>query len=101
MLGFLADLGAYSSLRVRGLMTLALFSDDTERVRACFRTLRDLRDRARDTDVIGPGELSMGMSGDFEIAIEEGATVVRVGQTIFGPRQLPDEHYWPPPNPGG
>jgi hypothetical protein len=40
-------------------------------------------------------ELSMGMSGDFEIAIEEGATVVRVGQAIFGARALPDSHYWP------
>lgn len=39
--------------------------------------------------------LSMGMSGDFEIAIAEGATIVRVGQAVFGPRSLPDEHYWP------
>ncbi len=39
----------------------------------------------------------MGMSGDFEIAIEEGATIVRVGQAIFGPRALPDSHYWPEP----
>jgi hypothetical protein len=40
-------------------------------------------------------ELSMGMSGDYEIAIEEGATVVRVGQAIFGARPMPDSHYWP------
>jgi len=40
-------------------------------------------------------ELSMGMSGDFEIAIEEGSTVVRVGQAIFGARSIPDSHYWP------
>ena len=40
-------------------------------------------------------ELSMGMSGDFELAVEEGATIVRVGQAIFGARTLPDSHYWP------
>jgi pyridoxal phosphate enzyme (YggS family) len=102
--GFLQQLPRYASLRVRGLMTLAAFTDDTERVRACFRLLRTLRDRARDldADLVGPGELSMGMSGDYEAAIEEGATVVRVGQAIFGPRPLPDSHYWPsvPPAPG-
>ena len=45
--------------------------------------------------------LSMGMSGDFEIAIEEGATVVRVGQAIYGARALPDSHYWPGAPPAG
>ena len=78
-------------------MTLALFTDDTERVRECFRLLRDVRDRARDRDpdLIGAGELSMGMSGDFETAIEEGADCVRVGQAIFGARTTPDDLYWP------
>ena len=72
-------------------------STDTDRVRRCFRLLRTLRDRARDEDpaLIGPGGLSMGMSGDFLIAIEEGATVVRVGQAIFGARPVPDSYYWP------
>lgn len=95
---FLQALPSFSALRVCGLMTLAEFSSEPERVRACFRVLRELRDRARqlDDDLIGPGELSMGMSGDFELAIEEGATVVRVGQAIFGSRDLPDSHYWPP-----
>ncbi|MEZ5211800.1 YggS family pyridoxal phosphate-dependent enzyme [Gordonia sp. (in: high G+C Gram-positive bacteria)] len=94
---FLAELPRYETLRVRGFMTLALFTDDTERVRECFRTLREVRDRARDTDpdLIGPGELSMGMSGDFDVAVAEGATCVRVGQAIFGARALPDSHYWP------
>ncbi len=97
VLDFLTKLPHYSALRVRGLMTMAIFSSDVDRVRACFTLLRTLRDRARDLDpdLIGPGELSMGMSGDYEIAIEEGATVVRVGQAIFGPRPLPDDHYWP------
>lgn len=95
--GFLAELPHYSSLRVQGLMTLAVFSSDTDRVRACFTLLRSLRDRARDTDpdLIGPARLSMGMSGDYEVAVEEGATCVRVGQAIFGARAVPDSHYWP------
>src|SRR5690625_3028581 len=95
VLGFLRELPVYHSLRVQGLMTLAVFSAETQRVRECFQTLRRVRDEAREHDLIGPGELSMGMSGDFETAIEEGATCVRVGQAIFGPRLLPDSHYWP------
>ncbi|MFE0268814.1 YggS family pyridoxal phosphate-dependent enzyme [Nocardiopsis alba] len=94
---FLATLPRYSSLRVRGLMTLAVLDTDVDRVRACFSLLRTLRDRARevDPDLIGPGELSMGMSGDYEVAVEEGATCVRVGQAIFGARATPDSLYWP------
>ncbi|HZW99895.1 MAG TPA: YggS family pyridoxal phosphate-dependent enzyme [Trueperaceae bacterium] len=97
VLGFAKELPAYSSLRVRGLMTLALFSSELDRVRRCFVVMRELQDRLRQN---APGglsfdQLSMGMSGDFEVAIEEGATVVRVGQSIFGARALPDSHYWP------
>ena len=94
---FVQQLPALSALRVRGLMTLALFSDDAVRVRQCFVLLRTLRDQLRQSAPAGIGldELSMGMSGDYEIAIEEGATVVRVGQAIFGARALPDSHYWP------
>ena len=94
---FLRELPAFPALRVRGLMTLALFSAEADRVRECFVLLRDLRDRLRQEAPAGVGldELSMGMSGDYEIAIEEGATVVRVGQAIFGARALPDAHYWP------
>ncbi|CAM4274522.1 YggS family pyridoxal phosphate-dependent enzyme [Kerstersia similis] len=95
--GFIKQLPAFSALRVRGLMTLALFSAEAERVRQCFILLRNLRDRLRQDAPAGIdlAELSMGMSGDFEIAIEEGATVVRVGQAIFGARPLPDSYYWP------
>ena len=94
---FLRELPAFSALRVRGLMTLALFSAEAERVRQCFVLLRSLRDRLRQDAPAGIelGELSMGMSGDYEIAIEEGATVVRVGQAIFGARPMPDSYYWP------
>ena len=77
-------------------MTLAINSQNDDEVRQCFRTLRELRDEAQ---VKHPGvtRLSMGMSGDFEIAIEEGATDIRVGQMIFGPRDIPNEldHFWP------
>lgn len=96
-LDFARALPAFSSLRVRGLMTLALFSSDERHVRPCFQRLRDLRDRLQQDAPSGERfqELSMGMSGDFEWAIEEGATIVRVGQAIFGARALPDSHYWP------
>ena len=92
---FLAALPAYSSLRVRGLMTLAAHTDDAARVRECFRIMRRLRDAALQAGTIGDGLLSMGMSGDFEAAIEGGSTCVRVGQAIFGARATPDSHYWP------
>lgn len=96
-MAFLRALSAFPALRVRGLMTLALFSAEAERVRECFVLLRNLRDQLRQEAPAGVciDELSMGMSGDFEIAIEEGATVVRVGQAIFGARATPDNYYWP------
>ncbi|MCB1029851.1 MAG: YggS family pyridoxal phosphate-dependent enzyme [Acidimicrobiales bacterium] len=95
---FLEALPSFETLRVRGLMTLAALTPDRDRVRSCFALLRTLRDQARENnpDLIGPGELSMGMSGDYELAIEQGATSVRVGQAIFGARAVPDSHYWPP-----
>lgn len=94
---FLKALPTFSSLRVKGLMTLALFSADADRIRQCFVRLRRLREQVQQQ---APGsivldQLSMGMSGDFEIAIEEGATVVRIGQAIYGARPVPDSHYWP------
>ncbi len=94
---FLKQLPAFSSLRPRGFMTLATFTPDEAEVRRCFRTLRELRDRARNDapQAQALAELSMGMSGDFEWAIEEGATIVRVGQAVFGPRPRPDSFYWP------
>lgn len=94
---FVKQLPAFSALRVHGLMTLALFSHDEEKVRPCFVRLRELRDRLRQEapDGIVMDELSMGMSGDFELAIAEGATTVRVGTAIFGHRPTPDSAYWP------
>ena len=94
---FVTQLPNYSSLQIKGLMTLAIFSTDLDRVRECFVRMRDIRERLRQSAPAGLSfdELSMGMSGDYELAIEEGATVVRVGQAIFGKRPLPDSHYWP------
>jgi pyridoxal phosphate enzyme (YggS family) len=86
--GLLASCGPLTSLRVVGLMVVPRESANPEASRAAFASLRQLRDTLRAT----PGgsalrELSMGMSADFEVAIEEGASVVRVGTAIFGPRE--------------
>lgn len=94
---FARALAPLHSLRVRGLMTLAVFSTDRDLVRRCFQTMVDLRTRLQH----GAGspdrfaELSMGMSGDFDLAIEMGATTIRVGQAIFGARREGPDHYWP------
>lgn len=77
------QVGRLPNLRLRGLMTVAPAVDDPEDVRPVFRRLRELRDAA------GLAELSMGMTHDFEVAIAEGATMVRVGRAIFGARAAP------------
>jgi pyridoxal phosphate enzyme (YggS family) len=89
---FAIALKAYGALRVRGLMTLAKLSDDQREIRACFERMRDLQRRLLGHDDVAGTyeELSMGMSGDLELAIEYGATTVRVGQAVFGPRPAPD-----------
>jgi pyridoxal phosphate enzyme (YggS family) len=83
-------LGAMRALRHLdpvGLMTMAPQADDPESVRWVFRAVRQLRDRLRDREGgVAFRELSMGMSGDFEVAVEEGATMVRIGRAIFGER---------------
>lgn len=95
-LDFIDACAAFKNLRVIGLMTLAINSKNDEEVRQCFRTLRQLRDQAQQKHP-SVSRLSMGMSGDFEIAIEEGATDIRVGQMIFGSRDIANElaHFWP------
>ena len=89
-LGELATtVGACSRLRLIGLMALPPFFEDAELARPYFRLLRELRDSLTAEGAFGEGrgELSMGMSHDFEVAIEEGATFVRVGTAIFGARR--------------
>jgi pyridoxal phosphate enzyme (YggS family) len=75
-------------LELIGLMTLPPFFDDPEQARPYFRRLRELRDDLARNGAFGErkGELSMGMTNDFEVAIEEGATMVRIGTAIFGER---------------
>ena len=69
--------------RVRGLMTMAAHAESPEAARPCFRRLRELRDAAVGRGLLVGGGLSMGMSNDFEVAVEEGATVIRVGSMLF------------------
>lgn len=78
----------FENLEVRGLMTIAPLDDNAKAARACFQRLRVLRDEwARRHQRIDLQELSMGMSGDFETAIEEGSTLVRIGTALFGARE--------------
>lgn len=93
---FADQLDRFTTLRVRGLMTLAVFSDDAKLVGACFGRMRDLQAKLQDSSDHPQwwDELSMGMSGDYELAIGYGATTVRVGQVIFGDRLDPND-YWP------
>jgi pyridoxal phosphate enzyme (YggS family) len=85
---FLRKVASFQTLRVQGLMTMAVLSEDTHAVRSCFSQLKQLQARAREEAIAGVSleRLSMGMSGDFEIAIEEGSTEIRVGSAIFGSR---------------
>jgi PLP dependent protein len=80
-----------ANLEIRGLMTVPPIAEDSERARPYFRKLRELRDgiAGRSLPGISMRELSMGMSHDFEVAIEEGSTCVRVGTAIFGARPKP------------
>ncbi|MDI3341034.1 MAG: YggS family pyridoxal phosphate-dependent enzyme [Sphaerobacter sp.] len=75
---------AQPNLRVRGLMTIAPLVDDPELTRPVFVALRELRDQLQEATGIALPELSMGMTNDYEVAVEEGATIVRVGRAIFG-----------------
>ncbi len=77
------------NLVIRGCMTVPPFTEDPEGARGCFRQLRELRDRLSAHSGLALAELSMGMSHDFEVAIEEGSTCVRVGTAIFGARSYP------------
>ena len=83
--GKLADLGTYRNIEICGLMCMAGLGTDAEGARGNFAALRELRDRLRGNCPAGVSldELSMGMSGDYEVAIEEGATIVRVGSALY------------------
>ena len=83
--GLLEGLQPLEHLEVRGLMTMSALTDDTVEQRRAFRRLRELRDTAEQSSFRLP-ELSMGMSGDFPAAVEEGATMIRLGTVLFGER---------------
>lgn len=87
-LDFIRTLSALHNVRINGLMTIGPFLPDPEQSRPMFRTLRELRDQAMalNQQNVAVRHLSMGMTGDFEVAIEEGATIVRIGTAIFGRR---------------
>lgn len=84
------------TLKIKGLMTIGLLSAEAEKVRKCFRLLKDIQQQiiALKIPNVEMKELSMGMSGDLETAIAEGATIIRVGTAIFGQRPTPDSYYW-------
>ncbi|MDR2238300.1 MAG: YggS family pyridoxal phosphate-dependent enzyme [Chryseobacterium sp.] len=86
----------FNTLKIKGLMTIGLFSAETEKVRTCFKILKNLQQNIISEHIpnVEMKELSMGMSGDLETAIEEGSTIVRVGTAVFGARVYPDSYYW-------
>jgi pyridoxal phosphate enzyme (YggS family) len=86
LLAELKEINALPRVEIHGLMTVPPWSPEAEESRPHFRRLRELKQRAEQVLGVPLPHLSMGMSGDFEIAIEEGATIVRVGTALFGPR---------------
>ncbi len=86
----------FPNLRIKGLMTIGLFSAEEEKVRECFKLLQKIRKEIEDKKIpnVSMKTMSMGMSGDLEVAIQEGATIIRVGTAIFGKRIYPDSYYW-------
>ena len=87
-LQLIKDISSLDNISIQGLMTMAPWFDNPEDARPYFKALKELRDRIVDANIPRAvmRELSMGMSGDYEVAIEEGATIVRVGRSIFGER---------------
>lgn len=92
-LQFALEVQQFDRIHIKGLMTIGLFSAEDEAVRRCFKLLKNIQILLLDKG-IPVHELSMGMSGDLEIAIQEGATIVRVGTAVFGKRKYPDSYYW-------
>ena len=86
LLADLEQLNALRKLEIHGLMTVAPWSPEPEKARTVFRQLRELKGRCESFLGVSLPQLSMGMSGDFEVAIEEGSTLVRIGASLFGPR---------------
>lgn len=90
------QLSQFETLNIKGLMTIGKLNATNEETRHCFRLLKSIRDQIqkRSFPRVEMDVLSMGMSGDFKVAIEEGATIIRIGTKVFGERYLPDSYYW-------
>lgn len=90
------QLSQFETLNVKGLMTIGKLNATNEETRHCFRLLKSIQTQIKEQELprVQMDILSMGMSGDFKVAIEEGATIIRVGTSVFGPRYLPDSYYW-------
>ncbi|MCP3775067.1 YggS family pyridoxal phosphate-dependent enzyme [Paenibacillus sp. MZ04-78.2] len=90
------QLSQFETLNVKGLMTIGKLNATNDETRHCFRLLKCIQTQIREKKFprVEMEILSMGMSGDFKVAIEEGATIIRVGTSVFGQRYLPDSHYW-------
>lgn len=95
-IALIRNIAQYDTLKIKGLMTIGILSSDNESVRKCFRLLKAIQQQtiSQNIDRVGMDVLSMGMSGDFEAAIEEGSTMLRVGTSVFGSRIYPDSFYW-------
>jgi pyridoxal phosphate enzyme (YggS family) len=85
-LGELKELNGLPKIEIHGLMTVAPFARDAEKVRPVFRRLREIKGQCEDLLGVALPHLSMGMSGDFEVAVEEGATMIRLGSAVLGER---------------
>lgn len=96
VIAFIEQVSKFDTLKIKGLMTIGVLSSNSEKVRVCFKLLRSIQQEIIKKQIpdVEMKELSMGMSGDLEIAIEEGATIIRVGTAIFGERKYPDSYYW-------
>jgi|SRR5690625_2734172 len=86
----------FPRLNIKGLMTIGILSSKDDKVRDCFKRLKEVQLKAQELSLpnVSFDELSMGMSNDLELAIEEGSTMIRVGTAIFGKRDFPDSYYW-------
>ncbi|WP_106768841.1 YggS family pyridoxal phosphate-dependent enzyme [Paenibacillus faecalis] len=90
------QLSQFETLNIKGLMTIGKLNATNDETRHCFRLLKSIQAEVQERGFprVDMDVLSMGMSGDFRVAIEEGATIIRVGTSVFGQRYLPDSYYW-------
>jgi len=100
-LSLVKQVSKYDTLNICGLMTIGLFTKDETKIRTCFKALKRIYENilTEGIDDVKMKYLSMGMTNDYQIAIEEGSNMVRIGTAIFGERNTPDGYYWPSEKP--